>query len=65
MSINNGLGTNCIINLGEAPFLLKYISLEIATNCDQFDKLCLDEVNLSKQQMDLRAMRNGVAECGC
>lgn len=50
MSISNGLGTNCII---------KYLFLEIATNCDQFDKLCLDEVNLYKQQVDLRAMKNG------
>lgn len=50
---------------GEALFFLKYIFLKVATNCDEFDKLCLDEVNLSKQQVDLRALRNGVVEYRC
>lgn len=64
MSINNDLGTNCINKSGggvggEALFFLKYTFLEVATNCDEFDKVCLNEVNLSKQQVDLRALRNG------
>ena len=42
-----------------APFFLKYIFLEIATNDNQFDKLCLDEVSFYKQEVDLKAMRNG------
>lgn len=60
MSINNSLGTNSIIKSGGTPpFLIKYIFLEIATNRDQFDKPCLNEVDLYKQQVDLRAMKNG------